>query len=79
MIKLWDRVQAPKIRSKIDLKSCNNLNQTGGRDLLKSIFWKRYNYYKYMIILFIIGNIHVIFQQKMNNILKYVINEEVIL
>jgi hypothetical protein len=78
MNELRDRIQGSKIFTKLDLKSGYNLIRIKKGDEWKTVFRTRYGHYEYLVMPFGLANAPATFQNMMNEILRDLIDQGVV-
>jgi hypothetical protein len=78
MNELRDRIQWSKIFTKLDLKSGYNLIRIKKGDEWKTAFRTRYGHYEYLVMPFGLANAPATFQNMMNEILRDLIDQGVV-
>jgi hypothetical protein len=78
MNKLRDQVQGSTVFTKIDLKSRYNLVRIKEGKEWKTAFRTHYGHFKYLVMLFRLANAPATFQDMMTEILRDLIDQEVV-
>jgi hypothetical protein len=71
-------VRGAQIFTKMDLKIGYHLIQVKNGDEWKRAFWCRYRLYEFMVMYFSLTNAPAVFPDMMNPILKYLLNEDIV-